>query len=143
MVAMLSDQPGLFTSRDNEVAAEITLRTLLWLTGVDYRPIGAEAANSTRARPAGASGQQAAGMSPLHKATSTVALSAFEPAKQFGGAKLGYVFKCGAQGVGYYLDHKGPATKRSVARHGGRQHRAVPGRLRKKLAKERRGKDSS
>lgn len=91
----------------------------------------------------------------------------FLPAKKFAGAKPGYVFTSGARGMGYYLDVKGKKTKaektaKGMPAIGGglpgaaewgsddeepveaatsrkvlKKRHAVPGRLRKKLAKEK------
>ena len=41
-------------------------------------------------------------------------IESFESADQFGGARPGYVFKCGPSGVGYYLDNTPPPVSATM-----------------------------
>jgi len=63
------------------------------------------------AKPAAAAAKPAAAAAAAKPAPAAAAANApFVAAKKFGGAKAGYVFKKGAQGVGYYADVKPTPT---------------------------------
>eukprot|EP00964_Phaeocystis_antarctica_P155433 scaffold124597_cov45-Phaeocystis_antarctica.AAC.1 len=66
----------------------------------------AKAEPKAAAKPAAAAAKPAAAAAAKPAAPAAAANAPFVAAKKFGGKKAGYVFKKGAQGVGYYADVK-------------------------------------